>query len=99
MTFWAQLDKDNKVLQVTVGDDDLDDAYEWLIANMGGRWVQTIEANYAGIGWTYIDDVGFYSPKPFESWILNGLIWEAPKPKPDGDYEWDESQLEWIACE
>ena len=99
MSYWAQLDKDNKVLQVTVGDDDLDDAYEWLIANMGGRWVQTIDSNFAGIGWTYIDDLGFHAPQPFESWTLNGLIWEAPEPKPEGDFYWDESELKWVACE
>jgi hypothetical protein len=99
MSYWAQLNNNNKVLQVTVGDDDLDDAYEWLIANMGGRWVQTSETNFAGIGWTYIDDLGFHAPQPFESWTLNGLIWEAPEPKPEGDFYWDEAQLKWVAYE
>ena len=99
MSYWAQLDNDNKVLQVTVGDDDLEDAYEWLIANMGGRWVQTTEENYAGIGYTYIEDVGFYSPQPFASWTLNGLVWEAPTPKPEGDYYWDEAELGWKLVE
>jgi hypothetical protein len=99
MSYWAQLDNDNKVLQVTVGDDDLEDAYEWLVANMGGRWVQTTEQNYAGIGWTYVEDLGFHSPQPFASWTLNGLVWEAPTPKPEGDYYWDEAELEWKLVE
>ena len=99
MAFFAQLDNDNKVMQVTVGDDDLDDAHEWLVANMGGRWVQTTAENYAGIGWTYIEDLGFYPPQPFASWTLNGLVWEAPTPKPEGDYYWDESELGWKLVE
>jgi hypothetical protein len=99
MSYWAQLDKNNKVLQVLVGEDDLDDAYEWIVANVGGRWVQTIEANFAGIGWTYIEYVGFYPPKPFESWTLNGLAWQPPNPKPEGDFIWDEALLIWVAYE
>jgi hypothetical protein len=99
MTFFAQIDNDNKVIQVTVGDDDLDDAHEWLVANMGGRWVRTLPENYAGIGWTYIEDLGFYPPQPFASWTLNGLVWEAPTPKPEGDYYWDEAELGWKLVE
>lgn len=35
--------------------------------------------------------------KPFPSWILNqSLLWEAPKPKPDGDYIWNEATSQWI---
>ena len=99
MTFWAQLDNDNKVMQVTVGEQDRDDALQWLIENIGGRWVETTVENYAGIGWTYLENVGFYPPKPFESWQLNGLIWEAPIPKPEGDYSWNEQKLEWEIVE
>ena len=96
MSLWAQLDNDNKVLQVTVGEEDLEDAYEWLVLNHGGRWVLTTEA---GIGWTYIEDVGFHAPQPFPSWTLNGLTWEAPSPKPEGDYSWNENESEWKLVE
>ena len=99
MSFWAQLDKDNKVIQVIVADDDLDDAYQWIIENHGGVWKLMPEDNYGGIGWTYIEDLGFHAPQPFESWTLDGLIWEAPEPKPEGDFYWDEAQLKWVACE
>jgi hypothetical protein len=99
MSYWAQLDKDNKVLQVIVGDDDLEDAFQWLVLNHGGVWKLMTENNYGGIGWTYIDDLGFHAPQPFESWTLNGLIWEAPEPKPQGDFYWDEAQLKWVAYE
>ena len=100
MAFWAELDADNKVLQVTIGDDSQSDrGLSWLIQYLGGRWVETTEENYAGIGWTYVEDLGFYPPQPFPSWILNGLKWEAPVEKPEGDYYWNEEEQEWISVE
>jgi hypothetical protein len=100
MAFWAELDDNNAVIRVTVGNDaELDKGYSWLIDNLGGRWVETTLDNYAGIGWTYIEDLGFHAPSPFASWILNGLIWEAPKAKPEGEFYWDESVLDWIPFE
>ena len=100
MAYWTQLDNDNKVLQVTIGDDnEADKGYSWLIDNLGGRWVETTEDNFAGIGWTYVEGLGFHAPKPFESWTLNGLTWEAPKPKPQGDYYWSEDLLDWVVNE
>jgi len=97
MTFWAQLDDDNKVMQVTVGEENAEQALQWLNDNIGGHWVETTIENYAGIGWTYIESLGFHQPSPFESWQLNGLNWEAPTPKPEGDFYWDEALLTWVA--
>lgn len=52
---------------------------------------------YAGIGDTYNEELdAFISPQPYPSWILSGVNWEAPTPKPDGDYVWNEEQLKWI---
>lgn len=98
MAYWAELNADNKVIQVTIGDDNTPDkGHSWLINNLGGRWVETRVDNYASVGWTYIENVGFYPPQPYESWILDGLNWKAPKEKPEGDFYWDESKLEWFA--
>ena len=71
MAHWAELDADNKVLRVLVGDNNQpDEGYQWLIDNLGGTWVQTsyngnIRYNFAGIGFTYdpIDDA-FIAPMP-----------------------------------
>jgi len=42
MSHWAQLDENNVVIQVTVGNnDDPDEGYQWLVDNHGGRWIQT----------------------------------------------------------
>ena len=66
MSHWAELDSDNKVIRVLVGDNNDpagDEGYQWLIDNLGGTWVQTsynsrTRFNFAGNGFTYdpIDD-------------------------------------------
>ena len=52
MAHWAELDSNNKVLRVTVGDNNDpngDEGYQWLIDNLGGTWVQTsYNANFGG---------------------------------------------------
>lgn len=59
MSHWAELDANNIVLRVTVGDNnEPDEGYQWLLDNLGGTWVQTsynkrIRKNFAGIGFTY----------------------------------------------
>jgi hypothetical protein len=86
---------------------------DWCEQNLGGEWVQTsfntsggvhahqklpIHKNYAGVGHNF-DGVGFYAPKPFDSWTLNQetYLWEAPTPYPtDGKlYQWVEADLNW----
>jgi hypothetical protein len=52
---------------------------------------------YAGLGDTYdADKNAFIAPKPYASWVLNGVNWEAPKAKPEGNYIWDEEKLDWV---
>ena len=59
MSHWAEIDPNNKVIRVTVGDNnEPDEGYQWLIDNLGGTWIKTsyngnIRKNYAGIGFTY----------------------------------------------
>jgi len=68
MSHWAELDDTNKVIRVTVGDNNLPDEGEAWVNNLGGTWVKTsyngtIRYNFAGIGYTYdpIDDA-FIAP-------------------------------------
>jgi len=107
MAHWAELDSNNVVLRVTVGNNaEPDEGYQWLIDNLGGTWVKTsyngnIRKNFAGIGFTY-DEArdAFIPPKPFASWVLveETCLWEAPTPYPtDGKiYIWDEAATSWI---
>ena len=42
MSHWAEIDDNNKVIRVLVGDNNLlDEGYQWLIDNLGGVWIQT----------------------------------------------------------
>lgn len=107
MSHWSELDENNVVLRVTVGDNGSrdDDAYEWLVNNLGGRWVQTsyngsIRKNFAGVGYTYDETRdAFIPPKPFQSWLLNEQTcqWEAPVAIPDDGkaYMWNEQDQQW----
>jgi len=62
MAHWAEIDENNKVLRVTVGDNnEPDEGYQWLIDNLGGRWVKTsfnakIRGKFAAIG-DFYDEV------------------------------------------
>jgi hypothetical protein len=89
MSHWAELDLDNKVIRVLVGDNNDpagDEGYQWLIDNLGGTWVQTsyngnFRYNYAGAGFTY-DEVAdaFIAPKPcqHDELLLNDqYCWEC----------------------
>jgi hypothetical protein len=89
MSHWAELDDNNIVIRVVVGDNNDpagDEGYQWLIDNLGGNWIKTsyngnIKYNYAGIGYTYdpVDDA-FIAPVPCDhpELTLNDLKrWEC----------------------
>jgi len=93
MAHWAEIDKNNTVIRVLVGDNNDpagDEGYSWLIENLGGVWIKTsyngnIRKNYAGIGMTYdpIRDA-FIPPKPViedKEFVLNEdtCLWEEVK--------------------
>lgn len=107
MAHFAELDENNFVIRVLVTDNNAtNEGYDWLIENLGGRWVQTsynasIRKNFAGIGYFY-DELrdAFIPPQTYPSWILNEETcnWESPLPKPDDEkfYFWDESTINWV---
>lgn len=107
MSHWAELDENNVVIRVLVGDNnEADEGYQWLIDNLGGTWIQTsynnrIRGTYAGIFYSYnADEDIFITPQPYPSWIRVGSFWEAPTPMPsDGMYSWNEETLAWDASE
>ena len=116
MAHFCRLDENNVVTQVIVVDNkDCADATgvekEHIGAAFcerlfGGTWLQTSyngnkRKNYAGIGYTYREDIdAFVPPKPFASWLLNEATaqWEAPVAMPDdgGMYSWDEDNQQWV---
>ena len=70
MSHWAELDKNNIVLRVLVGDNNEPDEGQAFMESLGGTWVKTsfngtIRKNFAAIGYTYdADRDAFIAPKP-----------------------------------
>ena len=70
MSHWAELNNNNVVLRVLVGDNNEKDEGEKTINSLGGTWVKTsyngkIRKNFAGIGYTYDETRdAFIAPKP-----------------------------------
>lgn len=78
MAHWAQIDENNIVTQVTVGNnDEADEGYQWLIDNLGGTWIQTsyntkhnqhlsggtpLRGNFAGVGYSYDQEKDAFIP-------------------------------------
>jgi hypothetical protein len=98
MAHWAKLDDNNIVTDVTIGsNEDLDEGYQWLIDNLGGRWVKTsyntfhnahklggipLRGNYASIGYTYNEALDvFIPPQPNPEWVLDTTIFDWVAPE------------------
>lgn len=76
MAHWAELDSNNKVIRVLVGDNNDpagDEGCQWLIDNLGGTWIKTsynaaingFRKNFAGVDYTYNSSLdAFIPPKP-----------------------------------
>jgi hypothetical protein len=109
MAHYAFLDDNNIVTEVITGIDETElieglDPETWYGQFRNQVCKRTsynanIRKNYAGIGFTYnllLD--AFVPPKPFDSWLLDEATaqWQAPTPKPEGKYRWDEETLSWL---
>ena len=112
MAHYAFLDENNIVTEVIVGTDETEliegkDPETWYGEFRGQVCKRTsyngnIRKNYAGIGFTYDAELdAFIPPKPFDSWILNQETcqWQAPVPRPQGNYRWDEDSVSWLEVE
>ena len=105
MSHWAEIDENNIVTRVLVGNNSEPDEGEAFMNSLGGTWVKTsyngtIRKNYAGIGYSYDSTRdAFIAPKPFASWELDEdtCRWEAPVAYPtDGKmYTWNEDNTNW----
>lgn len=78
MAHWAQINENNKVIQVLVtSNEDEDEGLSWLEENIGGRWLKTsyntrngehlqggvpFRKNFAGIGMTYDEERDAFIP-------------------------------------
>jgi hypothetical protein len=95
MSHWAEIDNNNIVLRVLVGDNNLPDEGEAFMNSLGGTWIKTsyngtIRKNFASPGYTYdATRDAFIAPEPSDAlgfneetcqWIIPELTDEtAPK--------------------
>jgi len=110
MAHYAFLDENNIVTEVIVGRDewevvngisDWEEAYSLVRGQPCKRtsYNNSIRKQYAGVGFAYdsIKDQ-FVRPQPYASWSLDANNdWQAPTPKPEGAYSWNEESLSWLA--
>ena len=108
MAHYAFLDSNNIVTEVIVGKDETElldglTPEEWYGNFRNQRCLRTsyngnIRKQFAGVGFTYDEAADeFVKPQPYPSWSLNSSNdWQAPTPKPEGYYYWDESTLAWV---
>ncbi len=108
MAHYAFLDSNNIVTEVITGKDETElidglSPEEWY-GNFRGQvckrtsYNHNIRKQYAGIGFSY-DPVKdeFVTPQPFPSWTLDSNNdWQAPTPKPEGAFYWNEEMLAWV---
>jgi hypothetical protein len=108
MAHYAFLDENNVVTEVITGIDETElieglDPETWYGNFRGQSCVRTsynnnIRKQYAGIGFTYDEAADeFVQPQPYASWSLDSNNdWQAPTPKPEGNYKWDEETIAWV---
>ena len=89
MAHWAEIDENNIVTRVLVcsNEETPEQNHEWLVQNLGGRWLQTsyntvsgihknggtpLRGNFAGIGSFYYEEKDVFTiVKPYPSWYWN----------------------------
>lgn len=85
MSHWAEINEENIVIRVLVGDNNSPDEGKSFMESLGGRWIKTsyngnICKNFAGVGDSYDETLdAFIAPKPIKGiWILNEVTaqWE-----------------------
>ncbi len=77
MSHWAEIDDNDLVVRVLVGDNNEPDEGQAFMESLGGTWVKTsynrtIRKNFAGIGFTYNSSLdAFVPPKCHDEATLN----------------------------
>lgn len=91
MSHFAEINENNIVIRVLVGDNNDpagDEGYSWFVENLGGTWVKTsynaanngFRYNFAGIGFSYDSSRdAFIPPKCHNEAILNNAtcLWNC----------------------
>jgi len=104
MSHWAEVDENNIVLRVTVGDNNDpagDEGYQWLIDNLGGKWIKT---SYNAVGGKRRDpitgeitnDIGFRKNYAGIGYLYDPIRDALIPPKPtEGEWQLNEDTCLW----
>ena len=112
MSSWAEIDEDNVVVRVTIGDNDSpDEGYQFLVDSLGGTWLKTSYNTVGGVHYTTAVD-GARQPSADQSKAFRGNYagigytynealdaFIAPKPEPTdeiADWVLDEETFTWV---
>jgi hypothetical protein len=98
MAHWAEIDENNIVLRVLVGDNnDLagDEGYQWLIDNLGGTWIKTSYNTINGVHtlgetplrWTFAG-IGYTYREDLDAFI---------SPSPYVGWIFNSTDMDWVA--
>ena len=90
MSHWAEIDENNIVVRVVVGDNDAPDEGQSFVESLGGRWVKTsynanIRGRFAGIGMRYDEDADVFVKVFPDSPPDDGRVWE-----------WESDEVGWV---
>jgi hypothetical protein len=105
MAHWAELDSNNVVTRVLVGDNNDpagDEGYQWLIDNLGGTWVKT-SYNAVGGKWRNPETNEITNNPGFrKNYAGIGYVYDAQRdafipPKPFNSWVLDEETCIWNA--
>jgi len=99
MRYFAEIDKDNKVINVIQAED------EEFIKTLDSSYIETFDSETvlgarASKGYTYdASKKAFFPPQPYSSWVFDEKTnaYEAPVTYPTDSkkYEWNESSKKW----
>jgi len=99
MSNWAKVSATNVILNVEMTDEIWVENFVKENPDVTFKYIkETVDTKSACVDGTY-DQVNnkFIAPKPFDNWVLNeNFDWIPPVPKPEGNYEWNQQDSEWV---
>jgi hypothetical protein len=100
-TLFAKLNALGDVENVIVADllyiNSLSDPESYVQTFLDANGDSAKRYNYAVIDGKFDpENDAFVDPRPYASWQLDTkFLWQAPTPKPEGNYVWNEPTLSW----
>jgi hypothetical protein len=90
MSHWAEINQDNTVLRVVVGDNNAPDEGQAFVESLGGTWVKTsynanIRDRFAGIGMRYDQEADVFVK-----------VFPASPPDDGQLWEWESDEVGWV---